>query len=170
MDVLVPKEHLSVKTTNYLDFLLDIVYIMGKTRGRHTKRKVGGRRTRRGGYWFYPSDNDNESSWGSLNPFKKKEEGAAAVVPASSESEPAPEPAPEPEPAAEESSAPAPGGPAEGPSEPSVQEEPSMAGGRRRRRRKSRKASRRKSKKGKKARKSRKSKRRSRKRAYKKRK
>jgi len=137
---------------------------MGKTRGRHTKRKVGGRRTRRGGYWFYPSDNDDKSSWSSLNPFKKKDEGAAPVVPASSESEPAPEPA------VEESSAPAPGGPAEGPAEPSVQEEPSMAGGRRRRRRKSRKASRRKSRKGKKARKSRKSKRRSRKRAYKKRK
>ena len=48
---------------------------MGKTRN-HKKKIVKGKkktgRTRKGGYWLYPSDTDKESSFGNYSHLLKK--------------------------------------------------------------------------------------------------
>jgi hypothetical protein len=116
-------------------------YAAHAKKGLHTRKK-------RGGYWFYPGPDDDESSW--LSPFKGKKVSTAPMVmeeePSSfkaddASSTPSPTSDPTPAPAVEEftevreekeEEAPAPAG---------------MTGGRKRRRRKSLRRSSKKSKK-----------------------
>lgn len=134
-------------------------------RGSHKKRTVKRRRVKRGGYWFYPDDNDTES--GFMNIFKKGKEAitgkvnaASTSVAASPVSAPTDMPKPtEPEDIRQEvetaaktevKEEPEPEAPPEGGGEEDDENEEGQAGGKRRRRRKTsrKKKSRRSGKKG----------------------